>query len=327
MSSGLFRGLVADLGGTNARFAQAEVTPSGEVRITDIIRLKARDYPTADGAIEAYLAQTAAGTMQFVSIACAGPVRNGRVALTNLGWSLSKADLHPRLNAGSTHLLNDLAAVAWAAPQLEVGDLRPIGDRPAPIGGAVIAVLGVGTGTNCAAFVDGDGDGKVLVGESGHISFAPQDETEVAIWRHLMNRFGRVSIERLVSGPGLLNIYQALCDMAGRAPTYTSSEEVSAAADKDDPTAEETVLCFCRVLGAISGDFVLTYGATALYVAGGIAPGLISTPNRRAAFRERFENKGRFRNYLEEIGAFVILHPHAALLGAARAAALEAKIK
>jgi glucokinase len=324
LSRVIAQGLVADLGGTNARFARGEIDASGEVRVSDIIRLKARDYPTADGAIDAFLAQAELGDLDFVSIACAGPVRKGEVALTNLGWSLSKAKLQPRLKARSTHLINDLAAVAWAAPTLEQGDLRPLRDGAA-IGGEVIAVLGVGTGTNCAAFIDRDGEDQVVVGEGGHISFAPNDDIEAKIWEHLNNRFDHVSIERLVSGPGLFNIYQALCDINGQPQVHANSEAVSAAADAGDALGEQTLDCFCRVLGAVSGDFVLTFGASALYIAGGIAPQLMCTPARAAAFQERFEHKGRFRSYLEGVGAFVITHPNAALLGAVRAAAASLK--
>ena len=326
MSAPATCGLVADLGGTNARFAQAEIGLSGEVEIKDLVRLKARDFATADAAISAYLDQTAPPRLEFVSVACAGPVVDGQVALTNLGWTVSKHRLQPLMQQGSTHLLNDLAAVAWAAPQLTAADLRPIGPVPAESANDVIAVLGVGTGTNCAAFINHDHDGVVVVGESGHISFAPHDEVEAGIWRYLMDRYGRVSIERLVSGPGIFNIYQAICHLADAPETATGSEMVSQMADAGDPLAAQAIDRFCRVLGAVSGDFVLTFNASALHIAGGIAPMLMSTPERCGAFRWGFENKGRFRSYVERVGAYVITHPHAALMGAARAASIERKL-
>ncbi len=322
--SALSRGLVADLGGTNARFACADIGPAGEVAIHDLVRLKARDYQTADAAIRAYLDQASDPNLSFVSIACAGPVRDGQVALTNLGWTVSEHALKPLMNDGSTHLLNDLAAVAWAAPRLTPADLTPLAEGREPYRDDVIAVLGVGTGTNCAAYVKGAGaEGSVIVGESGHISFAPNDAMEAKIWTYLLDRYGRVSIERLVSGPGIFNIYQAVCHIEGAPETCVNSEAVSRQADGGDPVAALAIDRFCRVLGAVAGDFVLTFDATAVHIAGGIAPALMCTPERIAAFAQGFGNKGRFRPYVERVSAYVITHPYAALMGAARAASIE----
>ncbi len=321
----MIKGLVGDLGGTNARFAQAQIAESGEVTISDLIRLKARDYPTAYDGLKAYIHQAKPTDVAFLAVACAGPVRDGKVDLTNVGWSLSAAELSTALKIGHVHLLNDLEAVAWAAPKLTGDDLRQIGGVAAKAGaGDSISVLGVGTGSNCATFMD-KARGVVVVGEGGHISFAPNDEVEVEIWRRLASRFGHVSIERLASGPGLYNIYLAMCDMAGHTVTCEDSEDVSRLADAGDAFAEEVIDRFCRVIGAVGGDFALSFGASALYLAGGIAPQLMITERRAAAFRAGFENKGRFRPFVEAVGASVIIHPNAALTGAAHSAALTLK--
>jgi len=318
------QGLVADLGGTNARFATVEIAGDGEVRIVDLHRFKARDYPTAYEAMEAYLKQAPKADRQFVSIACAGPVRDGKVDLTNLGWSLSVDEIRKRVDVPLIQLINDLEAVAWAAPRLGADDLRPLGEAAAGVStGGVIAVLGVGTGTNCAAFLDQSASGVVAVGEGGHASFAPTDAVEAEIWARLLERFGHVSIERLVSGPGLFNLYQAMSDIAGRPQTCADSEAVTRLADSGDADAEAVVDRFCRIMGAVAGDFVLIFGASALYLAGGIAPALMCTERRAKAFREGFENKGRFREYVQGVGGFVITHEHTALMGAGRAAAIR----
>lgn len=316
MNGSPLRGLVADLGGTNARFAVAAVDRRGGVTLSHPGEVRARGFETAEAALRAYLANGGGERFDFAAFACAGPVKNGRVKLTNLGWSLSEAQLAADLGIKSVQLLNDLAAVAWAAPVLGEGDLRVI--APGQRQNGVIAVLGAGTGTNCAAMVvDGAGKNTVIGGEAGHIGFAPANEREVEIWRWLSARFGRVSVERVASGPGVLNIYRALCAIEGADPAALKPEEVSVLADNGDAIAAESLDAFAMILGTVAGDFALTFGAAALYLAGGLAPHLL-TGDRAAAFRHRFEAKGRFTGYMRDIGTAVIVHPHAALVGAAR---------
>lgn len=319
LSAPVLRGVVADLGGTNARFAIAAIAPDRAVALESPAGMRARDYETPQSALSAYLNTLGRPRVDFAAVAGAGPVRNGEIALTNLGWTVSPAAIASTAGVDRVELLNDLAAVAWAAPVLGEGDLRRIG--PMPFAGGVVAVLGAGTGTNCAALVSGpDGRPVVVGGEGGHISFAPTTEQEIAIWRQLASRFGRVSVERVASGPGLLNLYQALCAIDGTDCRAETPEGVSTLAEAGDGTARESLDCFAEILGAVGGDFALTFGAGALYLAGGIAPGLIAG-ERAAAFRRRFDAKGRFQDYMGAISTAVIVHPHAALIGAARAVA------
>jgi glucokinase len=219
----------------------------------------------------------------------------------------------------STRLVNDYAALALAAPIIEPGDAEVIGeDLPGKPEGT-IAILGAGTGFGVSALVRRSGRETVLTTEGGHISLAPVDQLDIEIWRVLGARFGRVSVERILSGPGLLNLYQALASIEGMAADAATPGEVTRRAASGDPIAERTIERFCATLGSVAGDFALSYGAQGgVYIAGGVSKYLMQTL-RSGEFRARFEQKGRFESYLAQIPTRVILHPHTiALLGAAR---------
>jgi len=288
--------LLGDLGGTHARFAIAEIGPGGVI-LRDPMSIKAAGHRTAEHAAMAYMA--AIGLRERISlamIACAGPVTDERVALTNHHWT-----------------------VARAAPELAAGDLQVIGPEVAGAAAAPIAVVGAGTGFNAASWRRVDGREIVLVGECGHASFAATDPLETEVVRRLTARFGRVSVERLVSGPGMLNLYRTLCEIEAAVPACVRPDQVPVLARSGDRLARSAVILFCGLLGAAAGDLALTLGARGgVLIAGGIAPGLL--PELAAGeFRRRFEAKGRFQSYLAAIPTRVILHPHAALVGAGRA--------
>jgi glucokinase len=239
--------------------------------------------------------------------------------MTNHPWSITEAQLSNRTGGGLARLINDFAALAYAAPALSGTDLQPLGP-PLDIGGAgTIAVMGAGTGFGVAALVrDGDRE-AALVSEGGHAAFAPQDRMEVEIQRFLALRYGRVSIERVLSGPGLLNLHQAISHIEGRPAAYLTPDAVTAAAAAGEPTAIACTERFCGILGAVAGDFALAYGARGgVQIAGGVSQKLLTMP-AADAFRARFEDKGRFTPYVAAIPTLLVMHPHAALLGAARA--------
>ena len=316
------RGLVGDVGGTNVRFAIASLAADGAVELTAARTLQASDHATAGSALAAYLGAMEEGSLDFASVACAGPVVSGRVSFTNLDWSFGEDDLRQAAGVGHALLLNDLAAVAWSTPALSPSHLHPIGDISASPGEpATVAVLGVGTGVNASAMARApSGAPSVIVGEAGHASFAPSDEVEMALWRRLRQRFGRVSNERLLSGPGLRNLYEALCDEAGVQAETFSPAEMDAKARSGDRIAEESLIRFCSIMGAVAGDIALTFGARGgVHIAGGVAPRILPWLER-GEFRRAFEDKGRFAPYLAGISTQVILHPQAALIGAAQAA-------
>jgi glucokinase len=163
-----------------------------------------------------------------------------------------------------------------------------------------------------------DVGGHVIVStEGGHIAFAPSDDIELQVWRILAKAFGRVSIERILSGPGLLNLHRALTEISGRETSCATPADISASAMAGDKIAIETLERFCAIFGAVAGDFALSYGAQGgVYIAGGIAPRLLDVL-QQSAFRSRFEDKGRFRPYVAAIPTRVVTHPYLALMGAA----------
>jgi glucokinase len=307
--------VVGDVGGTHARFGLVDLSrPDPEIE--QPITLLCADYESGHAALSAYLDRVGVeGLPEAVAIAVAGPVIDGAMSFTNMSWSLSESGLRA-FGFRRAALINDYGALALAAPHLPRPGWRPIGpDVSAPA--ANIAVLGAGTGFGVSLMAQ-DARGQVIVStEGGHIGFAPSDEVEVQVWRILAKTFDRVSIERILSGPGLLNLHGALCEIAGRATSCASPADISASAMAGDKIANETLERFCAIFGAVAGDFALSYGAQGgVYIAGGIAPRLLDVL-QQGAFRSRFEDKGRFRPYVAAIPTRVVTHPYLALLGAA----------
>ena len=313
--------LVGDIGGTNARFALADLD-AAPPRLGEPVGLKVADFPRATDAIAAFLAaQDLTRPPRVAVIAVAGPVRNGTIDFTNSDWLLSEADLLA-LGCGRARLINDYGALALAAPLLCSDDLRVVGPEVRGETHGTIAVMGPGTGFGVSALVrDGHAE-AVLSTEGGHVGFAPTDEVEAELLHRLAARHGRVSIERILSGAGLDELHECLQAIEGRPAESTPSARITAAALAGDPAALRTVDRFCAIFGSVAGDLALAYGATGgVLVAGGIAPRIVGLL-QASAFRSRFEAKGRFRDYLAAIPSRVIMRPYAALLGAARAAAM-----
>ena len=316
--------LVADIGGTNARFALATPGASATLVPASIEVLPVADFPTPVAAALNYLERRHAKPKGAV-LAIAGPTDGETAELTNHRWSFSADALRQALRTDAVRLTNDFAAIARALPDLGPDDVRLIGPafRPAAPGAdRTLAVLGPGTGLGVAAVTLRQGAPLVLETEGGHASFAPVDADEVAILGDLARRFGRVSWERLLSGPGLANIDAALRAQAGGAGEPLAPETVTARwASGDDPIATRSVEIFCALLGAFAGDVALLYGAwDGVFIAGGIAPRL-ERELAAGGFRARFEAKGRFSARLATVPAAVIVHPFPGLLGAAGYAA------
>lgn len=308
-------GLVGDIGGTNARFALVSLE-DGCRKLNASRSLLCRDYPTVTEALKVYLAEADAPSPSFASIAVAGPVEDRAIRFTNLGWAFSEAGLEQDLGFERANLLNDYAALAIAAPMLQDEDVFAIGAaKPAP---GTIAILGAGTGFGVSALArDADGE-TVLSTEGGHAAFAPTDSLEIEILKVLLERFVRVSIERLLSGPGLVNLYQAICLVEDRAVLAEDPETVSLLAAEGNVTANDALDRFCEIMGSVAGDHALAFGARGgVLIAGGIAPRMLDRLST-GGFRARFEDKGRFRDYNAGIATRVITHSNAALLGAAR---------
>ncbi len=310
--------LIGDIGGTNARFALADPASPG---FDQVAKLACADFPTAEAAIAHYLSQVAARDPDVICLAAAGPVVDGHVVFTNNDWRLSATGLAERFGARSVSLLNDFEAVACSLPFLGEDDLHVIGaaGSPAQPGRDFnFGVLGPGTGLGVAGLLGRAGAIYPVVGEGGHRGFAPETPRQVQVLETLRARFGRVSDERVLSGPGLENLHEALRELEGCAGDRVEAAEVFALARSgDDPVAVEAVDLFFEALGQVAGNLALELGAyDGIFVAGGIVkryPALL----RDSAFRTGFERKGRHRALMEGIPTRLITHPDPGLLGAA----------
>ena len=321
MTNPLF--LVGDVGGTNARFALAR-NVDGRPVLEHVESFPSEIHPTFLDGVKAYLDGCPLKPTGGV-IAVAGPVTDGAIDLTNSPWRVSEDELQT-LGLKPIRLINDFEALAWGAPVVPEDELASLGGPAQGDPHAAIALVGPGTGFGVSALArDAHGHEMALPSEGGHACFAPGDEIEDEVLRILRRRYDRVSIERLICGPGLLNLHRALAEIDGRETHIDDPAQITAQA-LEDPTSPcgATLARFCAMLGAVAGDIALTTGARGgVYIAGGIAPRIL--PFIQASpFRRRFERKGRFQDYMAAIPTKVILHKHAALLGAARVAFAEA---
>jgi glucokinase len=311
--------LVGDVGGTNARFATARLV--GGVPVLDHHEsFPAERHPTFLEGVKAFIDGCDVKPDGGV-IAVAGPVTDGEIDLTNSPWRVSERELES-LGLNPVRLINDFEALAWGAPIVPDADLESLGGPAEGEPHAAIAVLGPGTGFGVSALArDIHGAEMALPSEGGHACFAPGDAVEDEILRILRRRYERVSIERLICGPGLLNMHRALAEIDGRETHIDDPAQItSEALENPNSACGATLARFCAILGAVAGDVALTMGARGgVYIAGGIAPRIL--PFLKASpFRERFERKGRFQDYMAAIPTRVIMHKHAALLGAGRVA-------
>ena len=311
--------LVGDVGGTNARFALARMV-DGEIALDHHESFPAEQYPTFLKGVAAFVDGCEVKPTGGV-IAVAGPVTDGAIDLTNSPWAVSEAELQT-LGLNPVRLINDFEALAWGAPVVPSADLAHLGGPEAGDPHSAIAVLGPGTGFGVSALArDIHGLEVAMPSEGGHACFAPGDPIEDEILRILRERYDRVSIERLICGPGLLNMHRALARIEGRESHIEDPAQITTEAlENPNSACGATLARFCAILGAVAGDVALTMGSRGgVYIAGGIAPRIL--PFLKASpFRERFERKGRFQDYMADIPTWVITHKHAALLGAARVA-------
>jgi glucokinase len=309
--------LIGDIGGTNARFALANRNSPG---FSDAMTLQCADYATADAAIKDYLESVSAPSPDVICLAAAGPIVDQRVRFTNNPWSIAADELAEDFSSSSVRLLNDFEAIAYSIPFLKPDDCLPIGlpeSMTLDKEHYTVGILGPGTGLGTVGLRK---HGELLIpitGEGSHSGFAPESQVQVDILTALRERFDRVSAERLVSGPGLENIYWALARIHGeKRPQLSAADIFARTIDNSDPRAAEAVQVFFEVLGQYAGDLALTLGAKdGIFVAGGIAqryPDLLVN----SRFRSGFESKGRHRSIVERIPTQLILHEQPGLLGA-----------
>jgi glucokinase len=300
--------LLGDIGATNARFVELS-----DGRLSDMTTFKVADFHAFEDVLKAFL-DTHRSDFTHALLALAGPVESGRCRLTNTSWTVDPLELS-RLFGFEFQILNDFQAVAYSLPLLAPPDLRVMGGGK-PLEGAAKAVLGPGSGLGVACFIEAAGGQFVIPSEGGHSTLAGNSDREDAIIHILRERFSHASAERAISGPGLENLFQAIARLDNRHVAAMSAAEITQRAlARECEIAAEALSTFCSLLGSFAGNVALTFGARGgVYIAGGISPRIVEFL-AHSQFRARFESKGRFRQYLEQIPSSIIVHPAAAFLG------------
>jgi glucokinase len=311
--------LLADVGGTNARFAW-QAGPGAP--ITDVRVLPVADHARIQDAIRAYLDGLGRGVPGSVAIAIANPITGDRIHMTNAAWSFSQSAVQAEFGFTTWRLLNDFTALALALPDLPAHELRQVGGGAA-LAGVAMGLVGAGTGLGVSGLVpNGRGGWAPLEGEGGHVTLPAVTPRERLVMDGLIRRYGHASTERVTSGQGIVDTCALLCEADGVvADGLVSAGAVSEAGLRHGhPQALEALTIFCAMLGSVAGNLALTLGARGgVYVGGGIVPRLGDWFDR-SPFRERFEAKGRFQPYLAGIPVWVITSRQSpALMGAARA--------
>ena len=313
--------LVADVGGTNARFGWVEDPATG---VQHVRQLAVAEHASPAAAAAAYLAGLGRSGASLsnapgrAALAVATAVGGDRVRFTNSPWGFSCEALRAALGVRELQVLNDFEALALALPRLRAHQIRAHGTAPQAQG--MLAVIGPGTGLGVAAVVQTPLGWQALAGEGGHATLAATDDFEAALLQHVRGRHAHVSAERLLSGIGLPVLHEAVSAVRGEtAQPLEAPQIVERAVAGTDAACAHTIEAFCALLGSFAGNVALTYGARGgVYIGGGIVPrlGELFFASR---FRERFEAKGRFQPYLQAIPTAVITDTQSALTGAAAA--------
>jgi glucokinase len=305
--------LLADIGATHARFALQ--TAPGTYRSVRV--LKCDDFDGIVALLRFYLSEHTDVRLNHAALALANPVDGDYVRMTNRPWAFSTDEVRRELGLATLLIVNDFTALAMAIPGLKPEDLMQVGPGK-PVPGAVLGVLGPGTGLGVSGGIP-TVDGFVTLGsEGGHVNFAPSDEREFAILQTAWREWSHVSNERLISGPGMEIIHRALAERNGvEAPARDSAAIIAAAMESHDPLCLEVLECFCGMLGGAAANLAVTLGAFGgIFIGGGIVPRL-GEWFRSSPFRAHFEAKGRFSGYIADIPTYVISTPHVAFDGVA----------
>jgi glucokinase len=319
--------LAADVGGTHARIGLVVGTsdPRHPIKVLHYHRYGCSDWSGLAAMLQDFvagLAQTAHAPLRprirHCAVACAGYVLDDAIINENLPWPVSIREIRDGLGIQQLAVINDFEAVAYATQFIEAAETRAVIDAPAPIGGGPVLVMGPGTGLGSAVLLPGQPRAQVLATEAGQISLAPGNEREIEILRLFRQQRPHVSFEDALSGPGLLKLYRALCELRmSPARLLTPAEVTGAALAGSDAAAVEALEIFCGLLGSFVGDLVLLYGARGgVYLAGGILP-QIQTFLLASSFSERYFNKGVMRAYLQQVPVRLIEHGQLGVMGAA----------
>ncbi|MDL1959260.1 MAG: glucokinase [Deltaproteobacteria bacterium] len=313
--------LAGDIGGTNARFAIIE----GNTIIFEK-HYPSRDFDKFEDVFAVFVEDVPEQVPLCACLAVAGVVEGNRVEATNIPWTIDGNDLKKRFGLETLRLINDFEAAARGITVLhrdhliQIGGGKPISDGPK-------AMLGAGTGLGQAILAPCNKGYKVLPTEGGHVDFAPRNEEEIRLLRYLMKEFPHVSVERILSGPGLVNIYKFLLEERDSKESVFSKQSIKEkdkaahitrhAVQGTDDLCQQTVSMFCSIYGAEAGNLALKCLATGgVYVAGGIAPKILPILSE-GGFRQAFESKGRMEKVLKHIPTYIVISPQLGLLGAA----------
>ena len=315
--------MVGDIGGTNCRLAVYD--PSSGL-IDEIRIMPVADFRSLDEAINTYRDALPSHTFSDASVSIANPIVGDRIAMTNAHWDFSIEETRKSSHLERLIMLNDWESVALSLPILQDSDLERINDRPANVSGTR-ALCGVGTGLGVAGLVAAkDGTWVPVAGEGGHVSFSPVDEEESQILNTLMGSHDHVSFEKILSGPGLVGLHQAIAAIGGASvEKFTPKQIVAHAASRDDPVCKKTLEVFCGILGNFAGNLCLTLGATGgIYVGGGVIQKIDEAGAfERERFLDRLTLKGRLSGWLQDIPAYLLKSPYAGLIGSAAALGLS----
>lgn len=316
--------LIGDIGGTNARFALAS---SNTVAFEKPLTLQCADFPSSVAAMQHYLERVSASDPDAVCLAAAGPVIGESIKVTNNHWNLSAEEIRRDLNVDRIKLMNDFEAVAWSIPYIDEQFLESVGQasqKDLPTDNFSVAIIGPGTGLGTGGLLRRNGRLIPVVGEGGHIGFAPKSKVQIEVLEILREKFERICLERLLSGSGIENIFWALHALRGEKRAELSAAEIFSAAEKgSDPVAADATQLFFEMLGQAAGDIALVLGAQdGVYLAGGIVkryPEMLHI----SGFRNAFESKGHHRSMMEHIPTKLITYDEPGLLGAAHCALVE----
>jgi glucokinase len=320
--------VTVDIGGTHARFALAKVAGGRVQELGEPVTLKAAEHASFQTAWEEFRNKVGGTLPRAASIALAAPIQGDIIKLTNNPWIIRPALICEKLDVDDFALVNDFEAVGHAAAQAGPEQFLHLcgPDQPLPITG-VISIVGPGTGLGVAYVMRGENGYHVQATEGGHIEFAPLDSIEDALVARLRKRHRRVSAERVVSGPAIIDIYEALAEIEGRAIMRLDDRQIwTAGMSGEDSLAAAAVDRFCLSLGSVAGDMALAQGGQGVVIAGGL--GLrIKDVLVSSGFADRFCAKGRFEGLMKTLPVKLITHPQPGLFGAAAAFAQKLETK
>jgi len=318
--------VAVDIGGTHARFTLATIGADGAIALGEPETLRTHEYASFQAAWNDFRNRVGGALPDAAALAFAGPITSDEIQLTNNTWRIRPAELGKELGVGRVTVVNDFEAVGHAVARAGAEHFVHLAgpDQPLATRGTV-SILGPGTGLGVAHLArDGDDGYRVQATEGGHVGFAPLDAVEDAILARLRERFGRISVERVVSGPGIVDIYRTLAELEGRSVTGLDDVAIwKAGLSGEDELAAAAIERFCLALGSVAGDVALVQGGFGgVVIAGGLGYRIRETL-RTSGFAQRFTLKGRYEELMARIPVKLITHPQPGLFGSAAAFARE----